>query len=125
MKTLIMRAPNMHWMTALLLTVYFCAGISGLSVLSAQAAEVSRIADILWKPVVGERVSLRGRILRANGQDKYMFADASGDITVVIASALLGGREVSEYATVSIEGSVIKDYRSTPEILVEQVRIDP
>jgi uncharacterized protein (TIGR00156 family) len=120
-----MRGPSIAWMPSLVLTVYLCAGTPGLSVLSAQAAEVSRIADILWKPVVGERVSLRGRILRANGQDKYMFADASGDITVVISGALLGGREVSEYATVSIEGSVITNYRSTPEILVEQLRIDP
>jgi uncharacterized protein (TIGR00156 family) len=120
-----MRTPHTSSISALLLTAIVCMGASGWTELSAQAAEVSRIADILWNPVIGERVSLRGRILRANGQDKYMFADASGDITVLISSALLGGREVSEYATVSIEGSVIKDYRSTPEILVEQLRIDP
>jgi uncharacterized protein (TIGR00156 family) len=120
-----MRATNGSWMSALLLTLAVCAAWAGWSEVTAQTTEVSRIADILWKPIVGQRVSLQGRILRANGHDKYMFSDASGDMTVVISSAVLGGREVSEYATVSIEGSVIKDYRNTPEILVEQLRIDP
>lgn len=120
-----MRASNVSHMLALLLALVAYAGTSGRTALAAQPAEVSRVADVLWKPIVGQRVSLRGRILRANAQDQYMFADESGDITVVISSEQLGGRKISEYATVSIDGRVIKDYRSTPQILVEQLRIDP
>jgi uncharacterized protein (TIGR00156 family) len=90
---------------------------------SAPATQITRIAEVLWKPIADQRVSLRGRIIRANGADKYMFADESGEMTIVIPSALLGGKEVSEYATVSIQGRVIIDFRSTPEVLVEQLQI--
>jgi uncharacterized protein (TIGR00156 family) len=94
-------------------------------VTSGQSTQITRIAQVLWKPVVGQRVALRGRVIRANGADKYRFADDSGDITVVISSQLLSGQKISEYATVSIEGAVVVDFRSTPEILVERLTVEP
>jgi uncharacterized protein (TIGR00156 family) len=109
---------------ALLIAIAVCTYSTPLHV-HAQAMEATRVADVLWKPVADRRVTLRGRIIRDNGAGKYMFVDSSGEMTVVISSGLLGGKEVSEYSTVLIEGRVIMDFRSTPEILVDRLQIEP
>jgi uncharacterized protein YdeI (BOF family) len=91
---------------------------------AAQHATTTRIADILWKPIAGQRVQLRGRIIRENSAGRFMFADSSGDITAVIAEDMLLGHHITEFTTVLIQGTVGIDFRSAPEILVSSLSID-
>ena len=65
-------------------------------------------------------VTLQGRLLEKVSEDKYMFADESGEIRVEI------DREdfktpIDDTTLVEIRGEVEKDFMETPEIDVETV----
>jgi uncharacterized protein (TIGR00156 family) len=57
-------------------------------------------------------VVLRGKIERFLGDEKYLFTDASGTITIEIDNRLWAGLSVSQDDPVEISGEVDKDFRS-------------
>jgi uncharacterized protein (TIGR00156 family) len=66
-------------------------------------------------------VVLRGKIERFLGDEKYLFSDTSGTITVEIDNRLWTGLSVSQNDTVEISGEVDKDFRGI-EIEVSDIK---
>jgi uncharacterized protein (TIGR00156 family) len=56
-------------------------------------------------------VSLQGKIERFLGNDKYLFTDDSGSITIEIEKRLWRGLSVSQDDMVEIIGEIDKDFR--------------
>lgn len=65
-------------------------------------------------------VSLRGNIIQHLGKDKYLFRDATGDITIEIDHDKWGGQNIGPEDAVEIYGEVDKDWNSV-EIDVDRV----
>ncbi|EKS5939709.1 YdeI family stress tolerance OB fold protein [Salmonella enterica] len=53
-------------------------------------------------------VSLRGNLIDHKGDDRYVFRDKSGEINVIIPSAVFDGREVQPDQMININGSLDK-----------------
>ena len=66
----------------------------------------------------GATVSLRGNLLKRQGDDRYQFRDKSGTITVIIPVAAFNEQHVEPDDLVNINGSL--DRKMTPPV----VRID-
>lgn len=66
----------------------------------------------------GATVSLRGNLLKRQGDDRYQFRDKSGAITVIIPVAAFNEQHVEPDDLVNINGSL--DRKMTPPV----VRID-
>lgn len=64
-------------------------------------------------------VQLKGRIVKALGDEKYQFRDATGTITVDIDDDLWMGKAISANTEVTIEGEVDIDYKP-----IKRVEID-
>ncbi|EKI6426926.1 YdeI family stress tolerance OB fold protein [Salmonella enterica] len=56
----------------------------------------------------GATVSLRGNLIDHKGDDRYVFRDKSGEINVIIPSAVFDGREVQPDQMININGSLDK-----------------
>lgn len=56
----------------------------------------------------GVTVSLRGNLIDHKGDDRYVFRDKSGEINVIIPSAVFDGREVQPDQMININGSLDK-----------------
>lgn len=56
----------------------------------------------------GATVSLRGGLIDHKGDDRYVFRDKSGEINVIIPSAVFDGREVQPDQMININGSLDK-----------------
>ncbi|EBI4821030.1 TIGR00156 family protein [Salmonella enterica] len=56
----------------------------------------------------GPTVSLRGNLIDHKGDDRYVFRDKSGEINVIIPSAVFDGREVQPDQMININGSLDK-----------------
>ena len=69
-------------------------------------------------------VQLKGFVVKALGDEKYQFQDATGSITVDIDDELWGGKAISAKIPVTIIGEVDIDYKPTKrvEIDVDQVK---
>jgi uncharacterized protein (TIGR00156 family) len=68
-------------------------------------------------------VQLKGYVVKALGQEKYQFRDATGTMTVEIDDELWRGQPVSATTPVTLTGEVDIDYRPAKrvEIDVDQV----
>jgi uncharacterized protein (TIGR00156 family) len=95
------------------LTVY-AQGYTGPGLDPITVAEAKNLRDD--SPVV-----LRGRIERFLGDEKYLFSDDSGTVTVEIDNRLWTGLSVSQNDTVEISGEVDKDFRGI-EIEVSSIK---
>jgi uncharacterized protein (TIGR00156 family) len=67
------------------------------------------------------RVVLTGTIVRSLGDEKYIFNDATGEITIEIDRKVWRGLSVGESDRVEISGKVDKDFLKT-EIEVKKIR---
>jgi uncharacterized protein (TIGR00156 family) len=68
-------------------------------------------------------VQLQGNIVRALGDEKYVFRDASGEIVVEIDDDIWRGVTVSPNDRVEIRGEIDKDFPGFPvEIEVDAVK---
>ncbi|MDR1256540.1 MAG: NirD/YgiW/YdeI family stress tolerance protein [Spirochaetaceae bacterium] len=112
-----MKAKHLVCLAVLLvlteLTVY-AQGYTGPGLESITVAEAKNLRDS--SPVV-----LRGKIERSLGDEKYLFSDDSGTITVEIDDRLWVGLSVNQNDTVEISGEVDKDFRSI-EIEVSAIK---
>jgi uncharacterized protein (TIGR00156 family) len=112
-----MKAKHLVCLAVLLvltgLTVY-AQGYTGPGLESITVAAAKNLRDN--SPVV-----LRGRIERSLGDEKYLFSDDSGTITVEIDDRLWVGLSVNQNDTVEISGEVDKDFRSI-EIEVSAIK---
>ena len=66
-------------------------------------------------------VILQGRILRSLGDEKYLFADSTGNIVVEIDDDLWRGLTVGENDRIEISGEVDRE-RNRVEVDVESIR---
>ena len=66
-------------------------------------------------------VILRGRIVRSLGNEKYIFSDETGSITVEIERKTWGSLSINENEIVEISGEIDRDSRGV-EIEVETIR---
>jgi uncharacterized protein (TIGR00156 family) len=66
-------------------------------------------------------VILRGKIERFLGDEKYLFADESGNITIEIDDRLWKGLSVNQNDVVEITGEIDKDF-ITVEIEVRSIK---
>jgi uncharacterized protein (TIGR00156 family) len=89
-------------------------GYKGPSVGPMSVADAKTLRDD--SPVI-----LRGKIERYLGNEKYVFADATGKITVEIENKVWGALSVNEKDAVEISGEVDRDF-SGVEIEVKSVR---
>jgi uncharacterized protein (TIGR00156 family) len=95
------------------LTVY-AQGYTGPGLESITVAEAKNLRDD--SPVV-----LTGKIERFLGDEKYLFSDDSGTITVEIDNRLWAGLSINQNDTVEISGEVDKDFRGI-EIEVSAIK---
>ena len=89
-------------------------GPGAARVQAVSAAEAGSLAD-------DARVVLTGRIVRSLGDEKYIFSDASGEITVEIDKKVWRGLSVGENDNVEISGKIDKDWGKV-EIEVKKIR---
>ncbi|MDR2433686.1 MAG: NirD/YgiW/YdeI family stress tolerance protein [Treponema sp.] len=92
----------------------YAQGYTGPGLDPVTVAEAKNLRDD--SPVV-----LRGKIERFLGDEKYLFSDDSGTITVEIDNRLWTGLSVNQNDTVEISGEVDKDFRGI-EIEVNAIK---
>ncbi|ANF82087.1 hypothetical protein A3K93_07680 [Acinetobacter sp. NCu2D-2] len=70
------------------------------------------------------KVELKGYVVKAIGDEKYQFRDATGVINVEIDDELWMGKPISAKTPVTIIGEIDVDYKPTKrvEVDVDQVR---
>ena len=66
-------------------------------------------------------VILRGNILRALGNERYLFSDSTGTITIEIERRVWGSVSVDENDLVEISGEIDRD-RNRIEVEVKRIR---
>ena len=89
-------------------------GFTGPGASAATVAEARRFRDDT--PVI-----LQGRIIRFLGDDKYIFADDTGNITVEIDRRVWGNLSVGENDMVEITGEIDR-YPFRVEVEVRSIR---
>lgn len=70
-----------------------------------------------------QTVQLQGSIIEQVGDEKYIFADDTGEIRVEIDDELFRNQRITPDMTVAIYGEVEKDFMRSPEIDVEELSI--
>jgi uncharacterized protein (TIGR00156 family) len=89
-------------------------GYRGPGVAAITVAEAKNLRDD--SPVV-----LQGKIERFLGDEKYLFSDDSGNITVEVDDKIWGGLSIDQNDVVEITGEVDRDRRGV-EIEVKTIR---
>jgi uncharacterized protein (TIGR00156 family) len=100
-------------LTLIGLTVY-AQGYTGPGLDPITVAEAKNLRDD--SPVI-----LTGKIERFLGDEKYLFSDSTGTITIEIDNRLWNGISVNQNDTVEISGEVDKDFRGV-EIEVNSIK---
>lgn len=65
------------------------------------------------------RVQVKGYVVKAMGDEKYQFRDATGSITVDIDDELWHGKAVSANTPVTLVGEVDIDYKPTKRVEID------
>ena len=86
-------------------------------------APVTTVAAVLKDPVDDRPVVLQGKLLRQLKGDKYLFADATGEIRVEIDADKFPGTKVSDTTLIEIRGEIEKDFLQSPEIDVDRLTV--
>ncbi len=69
----------------------------------------------------GATISLRGNVIKHEGDDRYLFRDKTGTIAAIIPAAVFDGQDIKPDKLVSINGSL--DSKMTPPLVrVDKVR---
>ena len=89
-------------------------GYTGPGLDAVTVAEAKNFRDD--SPVV-----LQGKIERFLGDEKYLFTDSTGTITIEIDNRLWAGLSINQNDTVEISGEVDKDFRGV-EIEVNSIK---
>lgn len=85
--------------------------------------ETTTVEQILKKPVDDKDVTLKGKLTKKVGSEKYLFSDNTGEIRVEIDSEDFPKVAVDDKTTIEITGEVEKDFMETPEIDVDTLTI--
>ena len=80
-------------------------GFSGENATLVAVKEVKNLKDDQW-------VTLEGHVDKRIGDEKYIFSDATGNITVKIDDKRWQGQNVSPKDKVRIEGEIDKDWNN-------------
>lgn len=81
------------------------------------------VQEILAQPKDDQDVVLQGRLLRKLGDEKFLFSDGTGEITVEIDDDEMPRDPMDDNTTVELRGEVDVDKDRAPEIDVDSVRI--
>ncbi len=91
-------------------------GFVGPSVIANSVSAAKNAPDDAW-------VTLRGHITRQIAHEKYIFADATGEVVVDIDDKYLYGITITPKDLVEISGEVDKEFFESTEIDVKRVQI--
>lgn len=83
----------------------------------------STVEQILKNPVDDQDVTLKGKLTKKVGNEKYTFSDGTGEIRVEIDSEDFPKVSVDDKTTIQITGEVEKDFMESPEIDVDTVTV--
>ena len=83
------------------------------------------VSEILKNPIDGQRVVLRGYLVKQVGVEKYLFSDNTGEIRVEIDAEGFRGLTVDEKTRVELIGEVEKDFLHSPEFDVDVISVSP
>lgn len=81
------------------------------------------VKAILAKPVDGQRVNLKGHLLRKTGHEKYIFSDGTAEIVAEIDDDDFHGRRIDDKTKIEIFGEVDTGLNRPPEIEVDSFGI--
>lgn len=84
------------------------------------SAKVTTVADALKDAKDGVYVQLQGKVVRQVGDEKYIFADKTGEIRVEIDAKDFKA-PVNAETVVEIRGEIEKDFLQSPEIDVDSL----
>ena len=90
----------------------------GAGVSATTVAEALKLRDDSF-------VTLRGRIVAGLGDEKYVFQDATGSVTVEIDDDEWRGITVTPETTIEITGELDKEFFEAPKIDVKSFRVVP
>lgn len=119
----------MKWISSVILTFLLSApvyagfsegGKAGFSDLGADNGATVQAAKNMRDDA---HVTLTGKIIKQLGHEKYLFKDATGEITVDIDDEDFRGQEVTPQNTVRIMGEVDKEFGRGTEIDVKRLEI--
>lgn len=91
-------------------------GFVGPSAVANSVSAAKNAPDDAW-------VTLRGHITRQIAHEKYIFADATGEIVVDIDDKYLYGITITPKDLVEISGEVDKEFFESTEIDVKRIQI--
>jgi uncharacterized protein (TIGR00156 family) len=114
-----MNRKQFVFMAGLLASAFFAAnaqqgGYKGPGAAAITVAEAKNLRDD--SPVV-----LRGKIERFLGDEKYLFSDETGDITIEIDNKIWGTLAVDQNDLVEIAGEIDRDFRGV-EVEVRTIK---
>ena len=115
----------------LLSLVFSILVLTAISVAPAQAqfegpgaqSQLTTVEAVANQANDDQTVQLQGSILEQVGDEKYTFADDTGEIRVEIDDELFRNQRITPDVTVAIYGEVEKDFMRSPEIDVEELSI--
>lgn len=84
------------------------------------SAKVNTVADVLKTAKDGTYIQLQGKITQQVGEEKYTFADKTGEIRVEIDKKDFTAKVDAE-TLVEIRGEFEKDFLQSPEIDVDSL----
>lgn len=87
-------------------------------------AQISSVKDVLDKGRDDQKVQLTGRIIKKLGDEDYVFADDSGQITVEIDDDDMPPEEISETTSVTIYGEIDTKRMRANEIDVDRIMVN-
>lgn len=69
------------------------------------------------------KISVKGYIVKANGDEKYQFRDATGTIVVEIDDDLWQGKPIHAKTAVTLMGEVDVDYKPNKQVSIDVDRV--
>lgn len=85
--------------------------------------EVLTVSKVLEAPTDDKDVTLKGKLIKKVGNEKYIFADSTGEIRVDIDAEDFPNVAVDEKTELMIVGEIEKDFMESPEIDVDTLSV--
>lgn len=102
------------------IATFATAGIVQAQYTGPSSNQITTVAEALKNAKDNSYLQLQGKILKKVGNEKYIFADKSGEIRVEIDNKVFSV-PVDEKTTVEIRGEFEKDFLQSPEIDVDSI----
>lgn len=114
---------KMTALTAALLVSATPAAFAQYSGPGSEAKVDSTVEQVLKKPIDDKHVTLKGKLTKKVGNEKYLFNDGTGEIRVDIDAEDFPQVKLDDKTEIQITGEIEKDFLESPEIDVDAVTI--